>query len=297
MAAIQNPPPGGTTTVVATDDRSYIDWPAILAGAVIATAISFVLLTFGSGIGLSMVSAEPGSGVSLFWLAIVAALWLLWVQISSFMAGGYLTGRLRRRHGDGTEHETDVRDGSHGLVVWAAGVVFSGLIAFAGLGGLASTATTAVTTMGAGVATVADDIADQFAGDGIIVDRALRGGPRAQPVGEETRGEVGRILFDAALEGEMSEADRDYLVSIVAARSNLSQEEAEERVDELANQAAEIEAEAREMAETARAIGIVATFLTAASLLISAVGAYFGATLGGKHRDENTIFNEWTRPW
>ena len=107
-----------------------MDWPAIIAGAVLATAISFVLITFGSAIGLSMSSAEPGSGVSLSWLAIVAGLWLLWVQISSFLAGGYLTGRLRRRHGDATEHELDIRDGSHGLVMWALGLLVGAMIAF-----------------------------------------------------------------------------------------------------------------------------------------------------------------------
>ena len=104
-------------------EHSYVDWPAIFAGTVLASAISFVLLTFGSAIGLSMTSAYEGRGMTLFWFAIAAALWVLWVQISSFMAGGYLTGRMRRRHHDATEHESDIRDGSHGLVMWAVGVL------------------------------------------------------------------------------------------------------------------------------------------------------------------------------
>lgn len=100
-------------------EGSYMDWPAIFAGTVLASAISFVLLTFGSAIGLSLTSAYEGRGISLIGFAIAAALWLLWVQISSFIAGGYLTGRMRRRHFDATEHESDIRDGSHGLIVWA----------------------------------------------------------------------------------------------------------------------------------------------------------------------------------
>ena len=47
------------------DAGSYVDWAAILAGARPSAALSLVLLTFGSAIGLTMVSAEPGEGVSL----------------------------------------------------------------------------------------------------------------------------------------------------------------------------------------------------------------------------------------
>jgi hypothetical protein len=43
---------------------SLIDWGAILAGALTAAALSFVFLTFGAAIGLSVVSPWPSSGVS-----------------------------------------------------------------------------------------------------------------------------------------------------------------------------------------------------------------------------------------
>ncbi|MDQ6437313.1 hypothetical protein RB623_24945 [Mesorhizobium sp. LHD-90] len=113
MAIAENP--ATATTGIVADDRSYVDWPAILAGTLLATAVSFVLLTFGSALGLSLTSAYEGEGLSVMGYAIAAALWLLWVQISSFFAGGYLTGRLRRRFGDATEQESDLRDGAHGL--------------------------------------------------------------------------------------------------------------------------------------------------------------------------------------
>jgi drug/metabolite transporter (DMT)-like permease len=43
--AIAETPISSTTAIVA-DDRSYVDWPAILAGTLLATAVSFVLLTW-----------------------------------------------------------------------------------------------------------------------------------------------------------------------------------------------------------------------------------------------------------
>lgn len=296
MAIVESRP--ATTAVITDDDRSYVDWPAIIAGAVLATAISFVMLTFGSGIGLSMASFETGGGAPAFWFAVVAALWLLWVQVSSFLAGGYLTGRLRKRHHDATEHESDIRDGSHGLVMWGAGVILAAAIAFAGLGGVLGAAGTAVGAIGSGVGAVTEEIADRFEGEGLLVDRLLRAGPRAtQPVPGEIRGEIGRILLASAAEGELDAADREYLVSVVSARAGIPPEEAEARIDQIVAQANQIEAEARAAAETTRIFGVLAAFLTAATLMIGAAAAYFAATLGGKHRDSNTVFAEWSRPW
>ena len=63
---------------------SSVDWRAVLAGAIVATAISFVLFTFGAGLGLSLTSPYPGEGVSVTAFGIVLALWILWVSVTSF---------------------------------------------------------------------------------------------------------------------------------------------------------------------------------------------------------------------
>ena len=112
-----------TSGVVEHAHPSIVDWAAIIAGGLLATAISFILITFGSAIGLSLTSPYEGSGFSAVFLAVAVGLWVVWVQISSFIAGAYLAGRLRRRLPDATAHEVEVRDGSHGLLVWALGVV------------------------------------------------------------------------------------------------------------------------------------------------------------------------------
>ena len=114
--------------------QSYVDWPAIFAGIVLASAIALVLLTFGSAIGLSFANFHGGSGVSPVWIGIAAASWLLWVEVSSMMCGGYLTGRMRRRVHDATEHESDVRDGAHGLIVWGGALIIGAVVAISGVG-------------------------------------------------------------------------------------------------------------------------------------------------------------------
>jgi len=285
---------------VGSEERSYVDWPAIFAGTVVASAISLVLLTFGSAIGLSLTSAHEGSGISFAGFAIAAALWLVWVQVSGSFAGGYLTGRMRRRHYDATEEESDIRDGSHGLAMWGLGVLLGALVAFSGLTAAVSTATTAASNVAAGAAGAAVGSADEAVDSGeLVVDRLLRGGGPA-PEGAspaDQRAEVSRILLSSVESGTLDPADRQYLVDTVAARTGIPPEEAQQRVDQIYAQAQELETQARAAADRARKIAVIGAFITAASLLIAGAGAYFGAVLGGNHRDKKVIVEGWVRPW
>ena len=99
---------------------SYVEWSAIFAGAIIASAIIVLMTAFGSAIGLSLVSPYKGHSAVIFYIAL--ALWFIWITVSSFVAGGYIAGRMRRPVEGATTHESHVRDGVHGLVVWAVAV-------------------------------------------------------------------------------------------------------------------------------------------------------------------------------
>ena len=116
-----------------TDTRgaaSFVEWGAVLAGAVLATALSFVLLTFGAAIGLSATSPWPNSGLSVKVIATLAVFWALAQQIGSLMAGGYVAGRMRSRWHEAGD-ETEFRDGLHGGLVWAIAVLISAFLAVA----------------------------------------------------------------------------------------------------------------------------------------------------------------------
>ena len=84
-----------SSSVASTAGSSFVEWGAVLAGAVLAAAISFVLLTFGAAIGLSATSPWPNSGASAKVIASVAVFWAMAQQIGAFMAGGYVAGRDR----------------------------------------------------------------------------------------------------------------------------------------------------------------------------------------------------------
>jgi hypothetical protein len=259
--------------------RSYCDWPAIFIGASFAVAFSFIMFTFGAGLGLSMLSAEPGEGVSMRWWAIAAGLWFIWVAVSSFGAGGYLAGRMRRPVADATSDEIETRDGVHGLTVWATGTLIATVLAMGGVGGLVSAGATATGTAAGGAAELVEEQGDYFA------SLILRDDAGASP-SAEAQSEVGTILVRSVAEGSVSPADRDRLVQIVAAETGTQPAEVEQRVDEALSAFEQARQDAIEAVEQARIVGLITAFVLAATMVVSAAVAYFTATLGGQHRNE-----------
>ncbi len=283
---------------VAAIGGSYVEWSAVIAGAIGASAISFLLLTFGGAIGLSLTSPLPHEGGLGAWGVMFAVLWwAVMVQIGSFFAGGYLAGRMRAPIGDGGD-ETAFRDSTHGFLVWAVGVLMIVFMA-AGVGGAAlKTASQSVSAF-AGAATTSDkgvSTAD-YAAD-IVLRRSGTGGAAPAATTDSQRDEVKRIFANTISNAELSARDRDYLAQLVATRNGVSQDEGRSRVDQAIQETQRYEIRAREAANKARKAGILSGFLAAASLLISLAAAVGGAALGGTHRDDGTVANLFgTRFW
>ena len=267
--------PVATTLAPTEGTRSYVDWAAVLGGTFLATAVFVTLTTFGSAIGLSLTSPYSGQGFSAKATAIAIAIWSVWVAVSSLIAGGYLAGRLRHRVHDASEHESDIRDGSHGLLVWALAALFSSYLIATAAGGLASHAP--------GHAAAAPDPATSAADTLLRGDRAP-----AAAYDDGLHREVARVLATGAYGSNLTTDNRTYLARVVAARSGANQADAERRVD-----AAVIEV--RNETNTARRIGVLVAFLTAASLAVGAAGAWWAAVEGGKHRDQGTAYSPFTR--
>src|SRR5215470_2382575 len=131
--------PAPTPSAASTASGSFVEWGAVLAGAFLAASISFVLLTFGTAIGLSATSPWPNSGASAKVVATLAVLWAMMQQIGAFMAGGYVAGRMRARWHEPTQHEVEFRDGLHGGLVWAVGIVIGAALIMATAGAAAKT--------------------------------------------------------------------------------------------------------------------------------------------------------------
>ncbi|MBY0610849.1 MAG: hypothetical protein K2P80_01565 [Beijerinckiaceae bacterium] len=275
--------------VVSSKPISSVDWAAIFAGGVVAAAISTLMTTFGAAIGLSATSPFSGQGLSARAIGIATAIWVLWVAVSSFMVGGYLSGRLRRRSHDASEHESDVRDGSHGLVVWALGTLLIAYLATSSVAGITRAGVDALSKGASAVGGVSMKALDQAADPiGSAIDRLTRGNAQPGVNADQQRTAITRTLANAVTTGALSPEDKSFLSSQVAAAAGISPEEANKRIDDTMAQVNALSDKAKHVAESARKTGVLVAFLTAASLVISAAAAWWAATIGGKHRDENT---------
>lgn len=270
-------PPGSTT-----EGGSYLEWSPILGGAVLSAAISTIMAAFGSAIGLSLVSAETGRSTSMMALAIAGALWALWITVSACGAGGYLAGRMRKPLSDGSSHERGVRDGAHGLVVWAVGALLVAFITSSSLMGAARTAASGAAAVATGAGSLVSQQADPLAS---ALDTVMRSNGATPPTQGE-REEASRILVRSLASGSFDAGDREYVASRMATRMNIPQAEAEKRIDGAYARLNEAKETAKQAAEKARRTGIIVAFLTAAVLLVGAAAAYLAAMLGGSHRDE-----------
>src|SRR6204780_5081287 len=117
---------------------SAVSWGAIIAGAVVASALSLALLMLGAGIGLVSVSPWSNNNVSVTTFGILAAAWFIAVQLFASGVGGYLTGRLRTRWVSAHTDEVFFRDTAHGLLVWSVGAIVSAMLLTSAASSLAS---------------------------------------------------------------------------------------------------------------------------------------------------------------
>jgi hypothetical protein len=123
------------------------------------------------------------------------------------------------------------------------------------------------------------------------LDRLLRPADPAAAAGQsgpDVRPEVTHVIVQAvAANGTVADADRTYLASLVAARSGVSTDEAQRRVNEFISTADRAKDEVKASADAARKAAAKMAIFTALALAIGAFIACLTAALGGKIRDEH----------
>ncbi|HEX3835461.1 MAG TPA: hypothetical protein VHW25_00735 [Steroidobacteraceae bacterium] len=272
-----------------TPVKSTASWSAIIAGAFVAIAVSLVLFALGSALGFASISAWEGQGASMTTFAVTTAIWLIVMQWLSSAVGGYVAGRLRSRWMGTHPHEIFFRDTAHGLVTWAvATVVVAALLASSVLSALSGGAHVAA-TVAAGAEQAAAGITTPTYLYGL--DRLLRPADASAPVAQnapDVRPEVTHVIVQTvASNGTVSDADRSYLASLVAARTGASPQEAQTRVNDFISAANQARDNVKASAEAARKAAAKMAIFTALALVIGAFIACLTAALGGKLRDEH----------
>jgi hypothetical protein len=258
----------------------YLSWSSIFAGAIVGAALSSVLLTFGSAIGMAVVSPSATWRDTSSVLALLGGLWLLLTSLTSFGLGGYLAGVLRPTLDAATPHEVEFRDGLHGLLVWGVAILIGAALTFAMPRTASSRPDGAVPTASSAETFLAFEL-DRL----LRFDRTL---DAANANDSELRAQAARIIFSSLGRTGVTPDDRGYLVRAVMTRTGLTQSEAETRVDKAFSDSKTAISRAR------RGIVILA-FMIGASLMVGAAIAWLAAAAGGKHRDGSIIHHFWHR--
>jgi hypothetical protein len=290
MDPLLNPGPGHVAGSSANESStSAVSWAAIIAGAFVAASATVLLVALGTGLGFASVSPWPNSGASATTFTAATAIWFIVTQWISSGAGGYITGRLRTRWVGTHTHEVFFRDTAHGFVTWAVATVIGALILASAASSIAGAGVHAAATIGSGAAQGA---LNQAQNGSMVspyeVDTLFRSAtPDANSSATEARAETTRILAKGLPTGDVSAADRSYISQLVAARTGISQSDAQRRVDDVVAQLLVAQTKAQQAADAARKAAATAAICTALSMLIGAFIACIAAAVGGHERDEH----------
>ena len=275
------------------DAQSAVSWGAIVAGAVGAAALALLLIAFGAGLGLSAVSPWSDSGVSASAFKTGTGIYLVIVAVMSSAVGGYLAARLRTKWVGVHTHEVFFRDTAHGFIAWAFATLLSASALSSVTGYLAN-------GTAAGVGGAAAQAARSVNPADIYVDKLFRPDTAGQPASapasspaagnpipgapsgansNQSRAEVLR-LWTASFQGsqDLSTADKTYVAQVVAARTGMSQADAEKRVNDVIT-------DAKIAADNARKGAAKLSFWLTAAMLFGAFAASLAAVEGGSLRD------------
>ena len=305
------------------DGGPAVSWGAIIAGALSAAALSFVLLSIGAAFGLSVTSpwdfTGRDAGETAAAVGIGTAIFLIIVHALASGVGGYLAGRLRSKLIGLRGDETYFRDTAHGLVVWAVSalttILMIAFLAFATARGTVAVGAATLNAAGQAAGASAPALLDERGQDtiGYFIDTLFRptaGAPATGTGGQAPTGgaatapttlpeprsddarlereEIGRIVR-VALDGEISAEDRAYVAQTVAQETGIPQAEAEQRVDQMIERAKAAQAEAvetaKQAADAARQAGMYTALWAAVAMLAGAFSASLAATWGGRARD------------
>lgn len=269
------------TIVIAEEEDTgtgrRFSWGLAIAGGVVATAVTFFLLTLGSGFGLLLVNPHLAAAPGFF---AGGAIYFFIAQAFGFAVGGHLVGRLMGPIVESHAQE-EFRAAAHGFAAWAVTVLATiTMVAFAGMAVANNSGLAAGAVYGTSAAKSTDVTPTAY-----LVDVLFRPG---SPGNDASRAEAGRILDAGLAHGEQIGAeDRDRLATIVSRQSGLSRDGAMARIDAMQT---DVQAKTRHAADIARKTASYASLWIALSLLFGAVVASVAAVLARNEDDRRSYF-------
>jgi hypothetical protein len=248
-------------------------WGLAIMGGVVATAVTFFLLTLGSGFGLLLTHPNLHS-VPVFLTG--GAIYFMIAQAFGFAVGGHFTGRLIGPLPESKVQE-EFRAEAHGLVAWAVSVLATlTMVAFVAMSANAGSGTAALYGVTSGKT--------ESAPAAYLVDVLFRPNTSAP---EGARAEAGRILDAGLARGEeIAPDDKDRLMTIVANEANMTRDAAAVRIDNLQK---DVQAKTKKAADITRKAASYTSLWIAVSLLFGALVSMMAAVMAREEDDRDSL--------
>ena len=212
-------------------------------------------------------------------------MWLIIVQWLSSGLGGYLAGRLRTKWVGLHTDEVFFRDTAHGFLAWALATVLVAVFATSSISSAVGTGTRAVSNVAGAVATQAAANQSPVSTDYLLDTLFRRDQPDPNASPQDARAEAGRLLARAIANGSLDPGDKSYLAKLIAARTGISQQDAEKRIDDTVNQMKAAADKAKQAADATRKASATGSYYLFFSMLIGAFIASAAGAVGGRQRD------------
>src|ERR1700761_1236087 len=134
--------------------EGVVSWGAVFAGGVGAAAFALILLTLGTGLGLTSISPWSSGPSNAKAFGFAAVVWICVTSILTSGLGGYLAGRLRSRWLAVEPDEIHFRDTAHGFLSWAVATLFTAAILTSAVSGIVRAGAQSPATVAAAGGTV-----------------------------------------------------------------------------------------------------------------------------------------------
>ncbi|NLF29878.1 MAG: hypothetical protein GX591_03200 [Planctomycetes bacterium] len=266
-------------------------WGAVFAGVAIALGVQLLLGTLGLAIGLTVINPgeeqDPLGGVG-----IGGAIWWVVTTAIALFVGGCVAGRL-------AGFPTRTSGALHGAVVWSVATLLGLYLIYSlvgtVIGGLWSVTATTVQAAGQAAGQAVQAVVPSDALDTIRQEAMQAAGQQGGQGGQEVQDALNQLFREGDV-SEVSQADQQAVVDALVANTDMSQQEAQQKVQQWVNQyqqarqqigqaAEQVPQKAAEVAGTAADVSAGVLWATFVMLLIGAIAAVVGGLLGAPTRD------------
>lgn len=258
-------------------------WGAVIAGALVALMVTFLLNLLFAGIGLASfdpaTSNQPFSGYGVGSIVVLVV-----TNVVALFLGGMITGRLAGspRRGDAV---------IHGILTWSVLTIGTVLLLTSALGrivgGVAGLVGNTLSSVTQGAVAAAPDAANAAQNSGLTVDgvqdrvnQFLSDAGVQNP--EQSSQELVDLVRTRVQNGESltSPEAQEELTTFLADNSELSEQEIETQVQEFTQQAQQTADQVVETTEETANVAGTTAFALFGALLLGALIAIFGAVSG-----------------